>query len=423
MNIVIVTDNAHINGGAGKIALASAQGLGARGHRVIVVSAVGPVDPELANVPGLTVECSEQFEILNDPNRLRAMTQGLWNPRAGEMMARVLAPLDPGETVVHLHLWAKALSSSVMRVAIDSGFKTACTLHDYLLMCPTGTLFHHGEQRICRRKPMSVDCLTTNCDTRHFAHKVWRSVRHSVQTTAGKIPSQIDQFIAISDLSYSVMKPALPARAKVEFISNFVDAVERPAAPVESNTKFVFSGRLVREKAPALFAQCAAEMNLEAVFIGEGECREEVLRAYPSASITGWLPYQQTIDTLRSARALVFPSLWYEGQPLVILEAAANGIPAIVADTSAARDMVVDGVTGLWFRSGDAADLKRKLAALQDARYAASLGKAAYARYWADPPTLDAHVTKLEAVYRKLLKPHTASEERGSSVPLAEPVL
>jgi len=43
---------------------------------------------------------------------------------------------------------------------------------------------------------------------------------------------------------------------------------------------------------------------------------------------------------------------------LVVLEAAALGVPAIVADTSAARDLVRDGHTGLWFKGGDALSLR-----------------------------------------------------------------
>ena len=49
-----------------------------------------------------------------------------------------------------------------------------------------------------------------------------------------------------------------------------------------------------------------------------------------------------------------------------ILEALANGIPVILPDTSAARDLVEDGVTGLWFRMGDTEDLARKITLFKD---------------------------------------------------------
>jgi glycosyltransferase involved in cell wall biosynthesis len=80
------------------------------------------------------------------------------------------------------------------------------------------------------------------------------------------------------------------------------------------------------------------------------------------------------------------------------------GIPAIVADTSAARDLVIDGVTGLWFKGGDLYDLKEKMRRFAvDAEFAAKCGLAAYQRFWADPPTLERHVKELLGVYSHVL--------------------
>ncbi len=57
----------------------------------------------------------------------------------------------------------------------------------------------------------------------------------------------------------------------------------------------------------------------------------------------------------------MFPSLWYEGQPLTVLEAKGLGTPVIVADGCAGREEIEDGVSGLWFKGGDADDLARAL--------------------------------------------------------------
>ena len=65
---------------------------------------------------------------------------------------------------------------------------------------------------------------------------------------------------------------------------------------------------------------------------------------------------------------------------LVVLEAAAKGVPAIVSDGCAARDLIVHE-TGLFFRNGDIADLAEKISALQDPKLAEDLGRRAYERY------------------------------------------
>ncbi len=60
----------------------------------------------------------------------------------------------------------------------------------------------------------------------------------------------------------------------------------------------------------------------------------------------------------------------------------------IVSDGCAGREDVEDGVTGFWFKSGDAEDLARALRLVEDDARVARLSAAAYSAYWADPPTL-----------------------------------
>ena len=64
---------------------------------------------------------------------------------------------------------------------------------------------------------------------------------------------------------------------------------------------------------------------------------------------------------MKGAKALVFPSLWYEGAPLTILEAMSVGLPSIVSDSCAAIEFIEDNKNGLVFRGGCKEDLKNKL--------------------------------------------------------------
>ena len=93
---------------------------------------------------------------------------------------------------------------------------------------------------------------------------------------------------------------------------------------------------------------------------------------------------------LRNARALVFPSVWYEGQPLTVLEALGLGTPVIVSDVCAGRESVEDGVSGRWFRSNDAASLAAAMRELSNDATARRMSRAAYDLYLgksADPET------------------------------------
>ena len=402
-NIVVLNDNARVTGGADKVALTSAVGLARRGYRVELLTATTPIAPELLSVPGLTVHSTDQYEILHDPSRLRAATQGLWNIKSYRAASTLFDALRPEDTVVHLHLWAKALSSSVVRAAAERGFRIVCTLHDYMLSCPVGTLFDHGAQQICTRDPLSLSCLMANCDSRSYADKLWRTVRTRIQSTAGRLPSGLSDVIAISDMVISVLRPHLPAEVRVHRLSNFADVARQERVDAAANSSFVFSGRLVKEKGAVVFAQAARAARVPAVFLGEGECRDEVIVAMPESVISGWLTHDQSLHHLRGARALVFPSLWYEAQPLIILEALAQGIPCVVSDTSAAREMITPGRTGLLFRTGDVPDLRDKLRQLRDNELVDRLSRNAYEEYWKSPRTLESHLDGLTDVYNTML--------------------
>lgn len=401
-NIVVINDFAYVNGGAAQVALTSSLALANRGYSVILITAVAPIMPEL-NHPNLKIYCTNQYEIIKDPSKLRAAVQGLWNPRARKLMEQVLDSLDPENTVIHLHAWTKSLSSSVVRVALQKHFKIVCTLHDYFLACPNGGFFNYQKNAICTLKPMSLHCICTDCDARSYSQKLWRCVRQVIQRKCADIPSAIKHYIAVSDFSLEVLRPFLPRNKTIYRINNPIDISKQNKVKVARNNNYVCVGRLAKEKGVVLFANSAKKLNINAIFIGDGECRNEILGAYDKATVLGWVSREKIVELLQTARVLVLPSLWYETQGLVVLEAAALGIPTIVPDTSAAREFVVDGETGLWFKSGCSDDLAEKISILSDDETAASMGEKAYNHYWHNSFSMENHVDQLVKCYSEVL--------------------
>jgi glycosyltransferase involved in cell wall biosynthesis len=404
MRIIVLNDFAYVEGGASQIALSSARALAGRGHRVLLFTGVGPVSADLQNVPGLEVVCLQQHEILDDPNRGRAMLRGLWNTRTAAVFREHLREFDPSDTVVHLHTYTKSLSSSVVRVALDRQFAVVMTMHDYFSVCPNGSFFIYPTQALCHLKPMSAACLGTQCDNRRYTHKLWRVARQWVQEHRGHLPGGMREFISISDVSEEILRPHLPAEARIHRVPNPISVPQGPPTNPAAHSCFTFVGRLSAEKGPLLLAACARQHRLPVRFIGDGAERVNLAAMLPDAEYTGWLSAAETRTALRPSRALVFPSLWYETQGLVVAEAAAIGLPAVVPFENAAREWVEDGVTGLHFRRADPEDLARKLLYLRDhPAAAAAMGAAAYKRYWERPASIDTHCERLEAVYATIM--------------------
>lgn len=75
---------------------------------------------------------------------------------------------------------------------------------------------------------------------------------------------------------------------------------------------------------------------------------------------TFWGFREDIPDILHALDILVIPSK-YEMCSRIAQEAAAAGVPVIFTDCGGIREVVIDGITGLPFRSGDSKDLKEKL--------------------------------------------------------------
>ena len=418
LTIVICVDHANVTGGQAKVAFDSAIGLARQGHRPIVFTAAGDVDAGLRQA-GVEVISLGQPDLIGNPSQLAAAIQGVWNWKASEALGRLLADLPRDRTIVHIHGWAKALSPAIATPIAKSGLPVVYTIHEYFLFCPNGGFYNYQENHACGLQPLSLACWATHCDSRTYARKLWRNARLTFAKHILHLPEVVTDFIGISDFQTAIVGPHLPAGAKLHRVSNPVDAQDFGPKTDPGSGDIIFVGRISPEKGPFLFADAARKAGLVPTYVGDGPAASELKTRYPEARILGWQKPEAARAAMRAARALVFPSLWYEGQPLTVLEAKALGVPVIVSDACSAREEVEDGVTGMWFKGGDAEDLARALQLAKDDASIARMSLAAHNSFWADPPTLDRHVERITAIYRTMIdrkrQPDLLDQARRSS--------
>lgn len=115
-------------------------------------------------------------------------------------------------------------------------------------------------------------------------------------------------------------------------------------------------GRVVHQKAPWRFAAAARALAERAdfVWVGGGSADDE-RRWFGDAPVrvTGWVSPDELTALIDGMDVLLFPSLW-EGMSLSLIQAQAQGIPAVVSDVVGNRDSVEDGVTGFVCTDDDA---------------------------------------------------------------------
>jgi glycosyltransferase involved in cell wall biosynthesis len=128
--------------------------------------------------------------------------------------------------------------------------------------------------------------------------------------------------------------------------------------------RVVWIGRFSERKDPLAFVHAIARMQrsnqCRFVLVGEGPLAAEVRRAIQSLALTDRcqvLPFQDDIrPVLQSSDFLVLTSR-EESFGLVLIEAAAYGLPAVATRTQGPTEIIVDGKTGLLVEPGNVTEL------------------------------------------------------------------
>jgi phosphatidylinositol alpha 1,6-mannosyltransferase len=135
----------------------------------------------------------------------------------------------------------------------------------------------------------------------------------------------------------------------------------------------LYTGRLVKEKDIETLIKAykilrEKKIDFKLVFVGDGPLRNELARVLPEAILAGFMQGEELARAYASADIFVFPSTT-ESFGNVVLEAAASGLPCVVAAEGGVMDLVQDGETGFHTRPKDAQDLASKMGLLLTNEY------------------------------------------------------
>lgn len=392
-----MNDSANVDGGASRIAVSTARGLQDAGHNVRFFAGIGPISEELA---GIRTECLGHAPYNRRPFR-EGVLAGLWDREARAKFISFVADLDPAKSIVHIHSSRDGLSASVPNAAIKAGFHVAITCHEYLMGCPYGGFYDQGKHIRCPERGGSLGCWTRPCNGGSYVKKLWFNTRFARHQMAG-IPGDVRHFLFVSDFSRLILDSYLPKDARKYVVENPVEVEIQEERELGPGMPYLFVGHLHPGKDVLRFANAASEVDVAATFVGEGPEESAIHRANPTAVITGWVDRSQLDRLYRQGRAIVFTPIWPETYGMVVYEAAARGVPSIVAQDCAPADWVARNEAGIVVDK-DPRSLGKALEALQDDVLVRKLGHNAFRAFWDVDRSLDGHVRLLENIYRGML--------------------
>lgn len=341
-NIIIINDFDYIQGGASKVAIDTANILKENNPELNIYFFSGAHNKETILRKNIVKICTNQGEALKDKNKIRGFLNGLYNIKAKNELKKLLKTLNNQETIIHVHGWTKCLSSSIFTIAFKMKFKLILTMHDYFTACPNGGYFNYKKNEICTFSPLSIKCIKCKCDSRNQFFKIYRIIRQLIQNKIVKLPQKLENVISISEFSEKILKKTLNLKTRIYRVYNPIKLEKTTEIQdYKKNKYYIYVGRLSKEKGVDIFCEAIKKSGKKGLIVGDGPEMSILKEKYPDIEYVGWKKSDQVSKYMKCAKALIFPSRWYEASPLVPLESMQYKIPAISSDCNAAIDYII----------------------------------------------------------------------------------
>jgi glycosyltransferase involved in cell wall biosynthesis len=261
--------------------------------------------------------------------------------------------------IVHVHNTFPLISPAVFWMIGDRA-ASVLTLHNYRLLCAGALLLRDGV--VCTK---CLDEDSVRSAVRYGCYRQSRLATLPVATSIafhksiGTWQSKVDGFIALTEFQRDTLIAAGLPSDRLHVKPNFFSG-SPPVVPWdERSDTAVFVGRLSEEKGVEYLIRAWLELGARAPLlriIGDGPLREDLerlARSRGAANIefAGAAAPQAVLREVAVAKMLFLPSIWFEGFPMVLLEALAAGTPSAVSNIGSPPTIIKDGTNGLVFEA------------------------------------------------------------------------
>lgn len=323
-------------------------------------------------------------DVHNIAGKINAALGVVFSPISYFHIRKILKQTQPD--IVHVHNFFPLISPAVFYACKANKTPVVLTLHNYRLICPTALLMHNGKvtEKSLERGPWWA--IPKKVYRGSYIGTFMLALMIATHKRLGTWNHTVSRFILLSQFSISKFMKAGIAPHLLAVKPNFVD-IKKP--PEQERTGFLFVGRLSEEKGIDVLLSAlekrhstVSQSEIQVAIAGDGPLSPRIIQSKHLVKYLGNLKSDDVRVWMYASNALILPSVWYEGFPMVVVEAYACGLPIIASRIGALAELVEDGVTGLLFNPGDAVDLAAKLQwAIQHPEKIKEMGKRARQRY------------------------------------------
>jgi glycosyltransferase involved in cell wall biosynthesis len=298
--------------------------------------------------------------VFSEKNLWKAFFRPLGTREVRQKFTKLLDDFHPD--VVHLNNIHTHLSPVLAEIAHKRQIRVVWTLHDYKLLCPRYDCLRKGRPcELCLQNKIAV--LKHNCMKANRLAGFLAFIE-AIKWNRKKLEKYTDLFICPSEFMKNKMLAGGFDLSKLKVLPNFTDLPD--VLPVNDNLRekqYVYLGRISKEKGIEILLAAAQQAGYPLLIAGDGPLLNELKNRYESETIRflGHQTRENAMELIRKARFTVLPSIWYENNPLSVIESLCMGTPVLGSDMGGIPELIAVGKNGMIFESGNTEDLVDKI--------------------------------------------------------------
>lgn len=334
------------------------------------------------------VEYTDHNRRIESLRPLSLALQTIWSADTYRRLREILRRERPD--LVHFHNIFPLISPSAYSACRSLSIPVIQSLDNPRLLCPSANFFRAGRLcQDCLGKTPPLPGVWHRCYHKSFAQTAVVAAMLSIHRWRRTWQTRVDAYLVATEFyRRKFIEGGLPA-AKIFLKPHFLFQDPGVRSAAQPGGYALFAGRLDPEKGVAtLLAAWERLPEIPLKIRGDGRMAAEVqawIRRHgrKNVEIVGPLSGTELTGLMKGARFFVWPSEgYYETFGYVAVESYGCGVPVLTSRIGVQEEMVLDGVTGIHFRPGDAGDLAAKAAwAWDHPSETAALGRAARNEY------------------------------------------
>ncbi len=341
-------------------------------------------------------------------SKSRVAVEAIWSRKT---YAKLCEELRGGKIdVVHMHNTFLRISPSAYRACMKMEVPVVQTVHNYRMVCPAATLYRGSRTCTdCVGKPFAWRGIVHRCYRNSVTESALSATVYGLHRALQTWDKGVTLYVAPSVFVKDKLVASGIDSTKIVIKPHFSESPSTVTTQKLSRDRLLFAGRLSFEKGvEVLLSACELEPDIPVDIVGDGPLRKRVKETLVSKKLVnvhyrGFIPQNELMMLMQSARALVVPSIVFETFGKVVVECAALGVPAIVPDKGALAELVQHERTGLVFKSGDALALAKTMKwGCNHPAEMTAMGHAAQ-KVWQESSTPEKNYRDLVSIYERAM--------------------